>query len=134
VTRTHKFNDRDHRAEAEGVPHQAFLPKYFGKNGFGGDPNRFKKNGGGRANWGNVGEELADQGNFHLFHGRRRSNGNVLDLSEFMTKFDVNDPEPMYDQNLHGPVVESEADALDEHADGAELAKSETASTTSSAP
>jgi hypothetical protein len=58
----------------------------------------------------------------------------VLDLSEFMTKFDVNDPEPMYDQNLHGPVVESEADALDEHADGAELAKSETASTTSSAP
>jgi len=132
MTRTHKFNDRDHRAEAEGLPHLAFLPKYFGKNGFGGDPNRFKKNGGGKANWGNAGEEIADQGNFHMFHARRRSNGNILDLSEFVTKFDVNEPEPVFDENLHGPIV-TEADAEGvEHADGAELTKSETASSTSS--
>jgi hypothetical protein len=48
VTRSHKFNDRDHKP---GAPHQVSVPKYFGKNGFGGDPNRLKKDGDGKRNW-----------------------------------------------------------------------------------
>jgi hypothetical protein len=53
VTRSHKFNDKDHAALAGGnaVPHEP-LPKYFAKHGFpDADPTKTKKNGAGRANW-----------------------------------------------------------------------------------
>ena len=52
MTRSHKANDRDHRAIAEGAPAQEFLPKYFAKHGFtDADPKKTKKNGGGKGNW-----------------------------------------------------------------------------------
>jgi hypothetical protein len=53
VTRSHKFNDKDHAGLAEGtVLPQDQMPKYFAKNGFAdADPKKTKKNGGGRANW-----------------------------------------------------------------------------------
>jgi hypothetical protein len=53
VTRSHKYNDKDHAGLADGtVLPQDHLPKYFGKHGFpDADPKKTKKNGGGRANW-----------------------------------------------------------------------------------
>jgi hypothetical protein len=53
VTRSHKFNDKDHAGLAEGtVPPQEHIPKYFAKHGFpDADPKKTKKNGAGRANW-----------------------------------------------------------------------------------
>ena len=52
VTRTQKFNSRDHQAVADGAPRQALMPKYFSKSGFADqDPTKTKKNGGGRGNW-----------------------------------------------------------------------------------
>jgi hypothetical protein len=53
VTRSHKFNDKDHAGLAEGtVLPQENVPKFFAKNGFAdADPKKTKKNGGGRANW-----------------------------------------------------------------------------------
>jgi hypothetical protein len=53
VTRSHKFNDKDHAGLADGtvLPHEN-LPKFFAKHGFpDADPKKTKKNGGGRANW-----------------------------------------------------------------------------------
>ena len=50
VTRSHKFNDRDH--SGEGDNDAPLLPKYFGKNGFvDTDPKKTKKDGGGKGNW-----------------------------------------------------------------------------------
>jgi hypothetical protein len=53
VTRSHKFNDKDHAGLADGtVLPQEQVPKWFGKHGFAdADPKKTKKNGGGRANW-----------------------------------------------------------------------------------
>lgn len=53
MTRSHKFNDKDHAGLADGsVLPQDHVPKYFGKHGFAdADPKKTKKNGGGRANW-----------------------------------------------------------------------------------
>ena len=53
MTRSHKANDRDHKAIAEGtaVPVD-YLPRFFGKSGFADtDPKKIKKDGGGRHNW-----------------------------------------------------------------------------------
>ena len=52
MTRTQKFNTRDHHAIADGLPRQQMVPKFFGKNGFADqDPTKTKKNGGGKGNW-----------------------------------------------------------------------------------
>jgi hypothetical protein len=53
VTRSHKANDRDHVAIANGTATQVErLPRYFAKNGpLDADPSKVKKEGGGRANW-----------------------------------------------------------------------------------
>lgn len=53
VTRSHKHNDRDHQGIAEGTaaPEQ-HLPRYFAKHGHAGvEPNKYKKDGAGKANW-----------------------------------------------------------------------------------
>lgn len=53
VTRSHKFNDKDHAGLAEGtvLPHDN-VPKFFAKNGFEGvNPKKTKKDGAGRGNW-----------------------------------------------------------------------------------
>jgi hypothetical protein len=53
VTRSHKFNDRDHAGLADGTASpQEHLPRYFAKSGFAdADPKKTKKNGGGKGNW-----------------------------------------------------------------------------------
>jgi hypothetical protein len=53
VTRSHKVNDPDHSAIADGTtgPHES-LPRFFTKTGpVNADPNKTKKDGGGKGNW-----------------------------------------------------------------------------------
>ncbi|KAI1372002.1 hypothetical protein F4677DRAFT_449838 [Hypoxylon crocopeplum] len=111
VTRSHKFNDKDHAGLAEGtvVPHDN-VPKFFAKHGFDGvDPKKTKKNGGGKGNWGSAGEEVVDE-NFNFSNARRRSNssGYSNHLKDFKTKFEFNEPEPVFEESIHGPEIEDD--------------------------
>ncbi|KAJ0386516.1 hypothetical protein COL922a_004158 [Colletotrichum nupharicola] len=119
LTRSRKYNDRDHAALADGTASpQEHLPRYFAKHGHEGvDPKKVKKNGGGRSNWGNAGEEVVDE-DFRFTNARRRTNssGYADNLSAFKTKFDVNEPEPVFEESIHGPNEE----------DGEDLTKTET--------
>lgn len=53
MTRSHKLNDRDHVALADGTaPAEEHLPRYFAKSGHvDSDPKKVKKEGGGKGNW-----------------------------------------------------------------------------------
>lgn len=53
MTRSHKFGEKDHSQRgSHGHPNENILPKYFAKAGFvDADPNKTKKNGGGKGNW-----------------------------------------------------------------------------------
>lgn len=53
MTRSHKLNDRDHVALADGsAPAEEHLPRYFAKSGHvDADPKKIKKEGGGKGNW-----------------------------------------------------------------------------------
>lgn len=53
MTRSHKFNDKDHSGLADGTAAASeHLPRYFAKHGFVGEnPKKTKKNGGGKGNW-----------------------------------------------------------------------------------
>ncbi|KAI0601487.1 hypothetical protein F4775DRAFT_589266 [Biscogniauxia sp. FL1348] len=124
VTRSHKYNEKDHAAIAEGIalPHDN-LPKFFAKHGFEGvDPKKTKKNGGGKANWGNAGEEVVDE-NFNFTNARRRSNssGYSNHLKDFKTKFEFNEPEPVFEESVHGPEIDED-----------DLAKADTTSSSGS--
>ncbi|KAK1488258.1 hypothetical protein CCUS01_14733 [Colletotrichum cuscutae] len=118
LTRSHKYNDRDHAGLADGTASpQEHLPRYFAKHGHEGvDPKKVKKNGGGRSNWGNAGEEVIDE-DFRFTNARRRTNssGFADNIGAFKTKFDVNEPEPVFEESIHGPSEE----------DGEDLTKTE---------
>lgn len=53
VTRSHKYNDRDHHGIHAGTAaDEQYLPRYFAKHGHvDADPKKVKKEGGGKANW-----------------------------------------------------------------------------------
>jgi hypothetical protein len=53
VTRSHKYNDKDHAGLADGTAApQEHLPRYFAKHGHVDvDPKKTKKDGGGKGNW-----------------------------------------------------------------------------------
>ncbi|KAI0881762.1 uncharacterized protein GGS22DRAFT_191951 [Annulohypoxylon maeteangense] len=111
LTRSRKYNDKDHAGLAEGtvLPHEN-VPKFFAKNGFDGvDPKKTKKNGGGKGNWGSAGQEVVDE-NFNFSNARRRSNssGYSNHLNDFKTKFEFNEPEPVFEESIHGPEIEDE--------------------------
>ncbi|SPN97289.1 uncharacterized protein DNG_00803 [Cephalotrichum gorgonifer] len=103
-----KFNTRDHQVIDAGdiSPRQsAAMPKYFGKAGFADqDPFKTKKNGGGKGNWGNIGDEVMDE-DFNFAKTRRRSNSSTATnhIREFKTKWEVNETEPVFEESLHGP-------------------------------
>jgi len=123
MTRSHKFNDKDHAGLADGtaVP-QEHVPRFFAKHGHvDADPKKTKKNGGGKGNWGNAGEEIADVP-FNFSNARRRSNssGYSTALKDFKTKFEINEPEPVFEEAIHGPEPEPELED--------ELTKTDTAS------
>jgi len=102
MTRSHKYNDKDHAALASGMAApQEHIPKYFGKHGFpDADPKKIKKNGAGRCNWGNLEDELLDE-EFNFTNARRRSNSSsIASLENFKTKFEVNEPEPVFEESM----------------------------------
>jgi len=132
MTRSHKFNDKDHSPDALPTEHQ---PKFFAKNGFADtDPKKTKKNGGGKGNWGGAGEEVVDQP-FNFANARRRSNSSGIanGLGGLKTKFEVNEPEPVFEESMHGPDETEEAvaeeEAAEEEAAEEELTKAESSST-----
>lgn len=117
MTRSHKANDRDHKGIAEGTAlREEYLPRFFAKSGYvDADPKKIKKDGGGRGNWGTYEDEIADE-EFAFTNARRRSNSSNLSHSakDFKTKFEVNDPEPVFEESVHGPLIEEDenGDAL----------------------
>lgn len=116
MTRSHKFNDKDHAAVAEvNAGHaQTQVPKFFGKHGYADtDPKKTKKNGGGKGNWGSVGLEVEDE-MFNFANARRRSNSSGFSaghLENFKTKFEFNEPEPVFEEGIHGPEEEEKMEA-----------------------
>jgi hypothetical protein len=114
MTRTHKVNSINHQAIAEGFPRPQNIPKFFGKSGFADqNPKKTKKNGGGRANWGNVGDEVIDDDEFNFTKARRRSNSSSISnhQRELKSKFDINETEPVFEESIHGPEDEEFDDA-----------------------
>ncbi|KAI4256215.1 MAG: hypothetical protein LQ352_002172 [Teloschistes flavicans] len=135
MTRSHKQNDRDHVALADGTAiAEDHLPRYFAKSGHAdADPKKVKKEGGGKGNCvgvkrGTPGEEGQDYG-YKFTNARRRSNSSSHGhtISDFKTKFEAVEPEPMFEEEYHGPQGD---DTEDEHM---RLEKAETADSTSSA-
>jgi len=67
---------------------------------------------------GSTGDEVNDE-SFNLVNARRRSNSsNLSSLDNFKTKFEFNEPEPVFEETMHG--------AESDHED--ELVKTETSS------
>ncbi|PHH50415.1 hypothetical protein CFIMG_004517RA [Ceratocystis fimbriata CBS 114723] len=117
LTRTH----RDNHEQASGAVR---MPKYYGKAGYTStDPKNTKKNGNGKANWGAIGDDLLDD-EFNFTHTRRRSNSSSFSntVRSFKTKFDVNEPEPVFEEELHGPLAEDETNPLSKSTDAEESA------------
>ncbi|KAF2742523.1 hypothetical protein M011DRAFT_472125 [Sporormia fimetaria CBS 119925] len=119
MTRSHKYTDRDHAGLADGTAAaEEHLPRYFAKSGHPGeDPAKTKKNGAGKGNWGRAGDELDDY-DYRMNNPRRRSNSSGHIFKDFKTKFETNDVEPVFEEELHGATA-------------ADLEKVSTASTSS---
>jgi hypothetical protein len=136
VTRSHKFNDRDHSAEADQQPEH--IPKFFGKHGFvDTDPKKTKKDGGGKGNWcvlplfsppirsrlvaainlanatltlerGHPGEEAQDFG-YNMTNPRRRSNSSSHAYAkDFKSKFELVEHEPVFEDLSPEDLVDTE--------------------------
>lgn len=132
MTRSHKANDRDHKGLAEGtaLPSE-HLPRFFAKSGHADvDPKKVKKDGSGRGNWcvssaldtliyptlthqrGCFGDDVVDE-NFRFTNARRRSNSSSFShMTEFKTKFEVNEPEPVFEESIHGPSEDEEVELV----------------------
>ncbi|KAK6005072.1 hypothetical protein QM012_007851 [Aureobasidium pullulans] len=134
MTRSRKLNDRDHVGLANGTAlPEEHLPRYFAKSGFNAnnDPNRVKKSGNGKGNWGRHGEELEDMDDFYRpSKPRRRSNASAQLLDAMTTKFEVVEAEPMFKEDIHGPSANDYA--ILEKTMSMESAPSEAGTTTSS--
>lgn len=57
-----------------------------------------------------------DEG-FSFTNARRRSNSSSFShhISDFKTKFEVNEAEPVFEESLHGPIDENEEDLSKEN-------------------
>jgi hypothetical protein len=109
MTRSHKLNDRDHAGLADGTAApEEHLPRYFAKSGHvDADPKKTKKDGGGKGNWGRSGDEVQDYG-YTFTNARRRSNSSTQGLTDFKTKFETVEADPVFEEEVHGPVEEEE--------------------------
>jgi len=105
MTRSHKLNDRDHAGLADGTAApEEHLPRYFAKSGpVDSDPKKTKKDGAGKGNWGREGDEIEDY-NYNMTNPRRRSNSSTVVSKDFKSKFEAIDPEPVFEEELHGPM------------------------------
>ncbi|KAL8842856.1 MAG: hypothetical protein Q9176_002492 [Flavoplaca citrina] len=124
-------NDRDHVALADGTAvAEDHLPRYFAKSGHvDADPKKVKKEGGGKGNWGTPGEEGQDYG-YNFTNARRRSNSSSYGhaISDFKTKFETVEAEPMFEEEYHG----AQDDDMDEEHIGLEKADSADSTSTAS--
>lgn len=130
MTRTQKANDIPHNhPEAEAAFNEHQVPKFFGKSGYVDTaPNKTKKNGGGKGNWGLAGDEFQDlPGEYTVFKARRRSNsmGHIENMY-VKSKFETLEDEPVFDEKIHGAAEPGVAE------DGAELASTVSNSTNAS--
>jgi len=107
MTRSHKYTDRDHAGIADGsAERDSKLPRYFAKAGHAdADPTKTKKDGSGKGNWGRDGDELQDTA-YTLHNARRRSNSSTTQLKDFKTKFETLEAEPVFEEEIHGPMGE----------------------------
>ncbi|KAM0075935.1 hypothetical protein ACKRZS_011925 [Fusarium odoratissimum] len=60
---------------------------------------------------GTVNDDIADE-QFTFTNTRRRSNSSSFShhVSDLKTKFEVNEPEPVFEESLHGPEEEDQED------------------------
>ncbi|KAJ5144129.1 uncharacterized protein N7515_002916 [Penicillium bovifimosum] len=101
MTRSHKLNDREHPVEGT-MGTRDNLPRYFGKTGpTDADPRKTKKDGGGKGNWGRSGDEMQDT-HYSFANARRHSNSSTHGLSDFNTKFEGIDQEPVFEEEDYG--------------------------------
>ncbi|KAF2223616.1 hypothetical protein BDZ85DRAFT_197875, partial [Elsinoe ampelina] len=109
VTRSHKANDRDHVGLVNGTAGpEEHLPRYFSKSGYVDvDPKSTKKQGSGKGNWGKQGDELEDY-DYNLTKPRRRSNSfsAAPGHNTYRTKFETIEPEPVFEEDIHGPEAD----------------------------
>ncbi|KAF2840577.1 hypothetical protein M501DRAFT_930935, partial [Patellaria atrata CBS 101060] len=107
VTRSHKANDRDHAGLVDGTAEpEQHLPRYFAKHGHvDQDPKKTKKDGSGKGNWGRDGDEIQDYA-YNMTNPRRRSNSSTAGPKDFKTKFETIDPEPVFEEELHGATID----------------------------
>ena len=62
-------------------------------------------------NRGNVGDEVLDDPEFRAsMNTRRHSNASAIsnNMDQFKSKFEINEPEPVFDQGVHGALEEEE--------------------------
>lgn len=110
MTRTTKANDIPHNnPEAASLMTEAHYPKFFAKSGFVDTaPSKTKKDGGGKGNWGQPGDELEDLDEFNMTRPRRYSNTSPTHSFQLKSKFEAHEEDPLYDENRHGPVEAEE--------------------------
>ncbi|KAG6297390.1 hypothetical protein E4U45_005490 [Claviceps purpurea] len=123
---TYLANDRDRKGSAEGTSPSDSLPRYFGKTGFAdGDPKKVKKDGNGRGNWGTIADDVMDE-DFKFSNARRRSNSSTVShhVTDFKTKFEVVDTEPVFEESIHGPIEPTEPDDTLSKTDSSESGRS----------
>jgi len=97
MTRSHKANAPIH-SNVEGAENP--LPRNFGKHANHTEgPNRAKKGGAGKANWGRDGDEIEDTEEFKIHNARRRSNSKG-NLDHLVSKFDSNEEQPLFDESM----------------------------------
>jgi len=59
---------------------------------------------------GREGDEIEDY-SYNMANPRRRSNSSTHVIKDFKTKFETVDPEPVFEEELHGPVDDKESTA-----------------------
>jgi len=111
MTRTNKANDPPHNnPEVAATMQENALPRFYGKNAsIDTAPGKTKKDGGGKGNWGQPGDEIEDMHEYNITKPRRRSNSqsNPLDLK---TKFEINEADPVFEEELHGAPAKTDKD------------------------
>lgn len=97
MTRTQKANAPAH-SNVEGAENP--LPRNFGKySNHTEGPNRAKKGGAGKANWGRDGDEIEDSEEFKIHNARRRSNSKGH-LDHLVSKFEEEEEQPAFDERM----------------------------------
>jgi len=121
MTRSYKFNDKNHSVEAAALPPpEPRMPKFHGKkhNHRYDKPKCVTKKGGGQGNWGLPGDDLMEEeADFNFNKSLRRTNSTlyVTDPIHFKTKFEVNEPEsmPVVEEEPHGRLPEEDLSKLE---------------------